>query len=149
MKRGVAVALVVCLAGAGGCKSPARIVSLNRQDGSGTVAIPNNTDSWPTHYRSAAEDLIAKEVGPSYRILSEGEFVKGKSRQLNLDGNSATYTQQKLTEYRITFVRVPGPGVPQLAPNVAGVVQTGGRGPAAGQAPPPGKTPVATPGTAP
>jgi hypothetical protein len=140
-----------------GCASPARVVRFNKDQGAGTVAIPNNTDTWPMHNRRAAEDLIEHLVGPGYRIVEEGEFVKGKRKQLNLDSNSASYTSEKITEYRISFVKVPGgpPVTPTgvtITQNSAGVTitQTGAQGPPPGPVPsalPPGALPPVMPGT--
>jgi hypothetical protein len=126
---------MACAATTAGCASQARVVHVNKDEGSGTVAIPTNTDSWPTHNRRSAEELIEKLVGPSYRIVSEGEFVKGKRKQLSLDSNSASFTQSKITEYRITFVRVPGPGVPPVTPAGTSLTQTGARDSAPGAMP--------------
>jgi hypothetical protein len=144
MNRGSTFALLACAAMTVGCASHAKVVKFNKEDGSGTVAIPANTDEWPTHYRRAAEELIEKQVGPSYRIVSEGEFVQGKRKQLTPDSNAASFTQEKITEYRISFVRVPGPVVPSVTPEGAGLIPTGGPG----QVPPPGTMPGALPGAA-
>jgi hypothetical protein len=142
-------ALWACAAATAGCASHARVVKFNKEEGVGTVAIPSNTDSWPTHNRRAAEDLIEKLVGPSYRIVSEGEFDKGKRKQITLDSNSASYTQEKITEYRISFVRVPGPVVPPVTPGSPGLIPTAGTGPAPSQGPPPGTVPGVPPGGTP
>jgi hypothetical protein len=154
MKRGTGLALLVCLSAACGCTSAARPVAWNPVDGTGTVAIPNNSDDWPTHYRSAALALIVKEAGPNYVITSEGEVVTGKStvnnqqvttdqvsnpRNPNQVGQqqtvSGSVTQKNLTEYRISFVRTQGPPSatgPNARPNT-GVTQAGG--PPAGTVP--------------
>jgi hypothetical protein len=145
MNRASVFVLLACAAATAGCASQARVVKLNKEEGSGTVAIPNNTDSWPFYNRTAAEDLIAKQVGPSYRIVSEGEFVKGKSKQITLDADSATYAQQQMTEYRISFVRVVNPPVPPVTPEGPARTQTGEKGPAPGQGPPPGTIPSVLP----
>jgi hypothetical protein len=141
MNRASTFALLACAATTVGCASHARVVKFNREEGAGTVAIPNNTDSWPSYNRRAAEERIAQLVGPSYRIVSEGEFVKGKRKQITLDSNSASFTQEKITEYRISFMRVPV--VPPVTPEGTGLIPTGGTGPA------PGTTPSVLPGGAP
>jgi hypothetical protein len=153
MKRGTALALLVCLTAAGGCTSPAHSVAWNPVSGAGTVAIPNNTDVWPNHNRTAALELIEKEVGgKNYVITSEGEVVTGRSttnsqqvnteqtanpRNPNQTGQQQTVTgsvtQQNLTEYRISFQRTPpaasGPaGMPVRTPTTTGLTTAGGTG---------------------
>jgi hypothetical protein len=153
------------IAAANGCASPARVVSYNREDGSGVVAIPDRSDTWPNYNYRAAKALIEKQVGPNYKIVSEGEVVVGQStrndqqtnteqtanrRNPNLPGERQTttgsVTQQNMTEYRLTFVRVapavnsdqPYGGVP------GGIIQTGGVA-RTQQGPPPGTVPSPLP----
>src|SRR5262249_6511112 len=67
--------LLVC--GLGGCTT-ARQIQVT-QDG-GCVAIPENTDIWPTNYRTKAMDLIKKQCPQGYVIVREEEVVTGKVR---------------------------------------------------------------------
>ncbi len=65
----VAVAL-----GAAGCQS-ARVVSRTADDG--VVAIPANTNDWPTHYQDAGKKIIQAHVGANYEVVEESEVTTG------------------------------------------------------------------------
>ena len=71
------VALVAALSG---CASPARYVE--RTGDTGVIAIPANTDAFPTYNRSEAMALIHKHIGPNFEIVEEREVATGK-RTLN------------------------------------------------------------------
>ena len=122
MKRGSVSALVLALAVAGGCASPAKYVE--KRGDSGTIAIPNNTDTWPSHNRREALALIQKHVGVNYEILEEREVVVGQSTNNNQQVNTedtfnreipfqpaqkqtinTTTTQRDITEWRIVYRR--------------------------------------------
>jgi hypothetical protein len=102
-----------------GCLQGARQVSFNRETGVGIVAIPENTDMWPTYYRSEALKMI-REQSPTYDIVSEGEVVIGQqtqnsqrteNRKIGPDGKpvgdlTTTYGNSTTTEkkeYRIQY----------------------------------------------
>jgi hypothetical protein len=123
MKRGGVSALVLALAVAGGCASPAKYIE--KRGDSGVIAIPNNTDTWPSHHRREALALIQKHVGPNYEILEEREEVVGQSTHNNQQVNTEdtfnreipflpaqkqtitnTTTQRDITEWRIVYRRV-------------------------------------------
>ncbi len=110
-------ALVASLAG---CASPARYVE--RTGETGVVAIPANTDSFPSYNRSEAMALIHKHVGANFEILEEREVATGKrtlnDQQVNneqtwnmsnplLPANKQTVqnttTTQDVTEWRIAY----------------------------------------------
>jgi hypothetical protein len=114
-------AVVVTVASLTGCGT-ARYVS--KQGEGGVVAIPNNSDDWPTHYRQNAEALIRQHVGPNYEIVDEREVVTGTKvannqqaqteqianrRNPSMPGTKETVTDTttatNITEYRITYRR--------------------------------------------
>lgn len=152
MNRGIAIAFVGLISLAGGCAGQARMVNYDDTTGSGTVAIANNTDVWPSYNMRAAKAMIESKVGPNYRIVSQGEVVTGQStqntqqtsvdqtqnkRNPNLPGlretTTGTTTTQDIKEYRLTFVRVAPQGGPMGGmPGPGGVMQTGGTVPGAG-----------------
>ena len=161
MKRGIAFALLGALTVAGGCASPAHMVNYNAADGSGTVAVPDDSNCFPFYYKDKALALIQQKTGASYIIVSEGKVVTGQSTQTsqetdtqqtqnrknpNAPGERQTVTgsvtQQNLTEYRYTFVRGPLPVGSALTSTgvTSGVTAAGG----AGQ-PPPGTVPSVLP----
>lgn len=120
--RSAALVATVVLLGGGGCGG-ARYVM---QDASGgVVAIPANSNSWPTHYRDEAEKLMRQKCPDGYVIDREEEVVVGQTttgstntdtRSYDLPGgkrqpsgsvtatttNRSVSTQDKI-EYRITF----------------------------------------------
>jgi hypothetical protein len=142
MNRFLLVAAAVVVAGLSGCATPAHDISFDPQSGTGVVAIPGNSDMFPTYYRSAALDLIKQHVGPNYEILNEQTVPIGKTtvnaQQINGDRVNGVTTTQDTTEYQITYRKkmlpttvTPGlPGMPGV-PGAGGVQQTQYR-PAAG-----------------
>lgn len=124
MKRAGVSAVLLALALAGGCASPAKYVE--KRGDAGVVAIPANTDTWPNHNRTAALALIQKHVGANFEILEEREVVVGQATSNNQQVNTeqtvnrelpfilpaekqtttSTTTQRDLTEWRIVYRRV-------------------------------------------
>jgi len=112
--RAARLVLPLILIGAGGCQNPVRLVSRDAQ--CGVVAIPNNSDTWPTSYRSRALHLIAKECPDGYKIIGEGEVVlkEGSSKGYEYEYNGALEkVETKKTEYRIRFCALPRDEGPQ------------------------------------
>jgi hypothetical protein len=62
------------LMGLSGCGT-ARLVQVDQ--GGGVVAIPANTNAWPTNYRKQAEELMRQQCPAGYEIVSEREEVVG------------------------------------------------------------------------
>lgn len=150
MKRGCVTALVLALALAGGCASPAKYIEKQRD--AGVVAIPNNSDAWPSYNRRAALELIQKHVGPNYEILEEREVVVGQSTHNNQQVHSEqtfnreipflpaekqtinnTTTQQDITQWRIVYRRADAPR--SFAPPQPGTGVAPAGGPSAGVVP--------------
>ncbi len=155
MKRGIAFALLGALSFAGGCASPARIVSYNPADGSGVVAVPDNSNCFPFYYKDKAMALIQEKAGPNFILGPGSEVVTGQSTQTsqetdtqqtqnrknpNVPGERQTVTgsvtQKNITEYRYSFTRGPAPvgsaltstGVTSGLPPAGGVTPAGGVG---------------------
>ena len=99
------------LAGLSGCASPARYVET--QSDSGVVAIPANTNAWPSYNLNAARALIEKHVGPNYEIVEEREVATGQqvlnNQQVNGNQSIGQTTTQDLTEWRIAYRKKAGP----------------------------------------
>ncbi len=149
--------MLVCLAAAGGCSSPARVVTFNRETGTGVVAVPAGTHSFPFYYHREALAMIEKQVGPHYKILDEREIAPDP-RNPNQPGQqqtvSGSVTQQNTTEYRITFQRLSAPIVNSNINSgvTTGLTPTGGPVPVGGIAPAGGMMPMqggAAPGVVP
>jgi hypothetical protein len=139
MTRLLLVAAAVVVAGLSGCATPAHDVSFDPQSGTGVVAIPANSDMFPTYYRSAALDLIKQHVGPNYEILNEQQVKTGQTtvnnQQIGSDRISGVATTQDVLEYHLTYRKqmlptTVTPGLPGM-PGAGGLQQTQYR-PAAG-----------------
>lgn len=156
------------LAAAAGCGTTARYVS--QQGDSGVVAIPQNSNAWPTNYRQDAESLIRQHVGPDYEIVDEREVVTGSNTLNNqhvnvqqtsngrdpaLPGVSGLQTGSSVTrdvkEWQITYRRkmgqpvgIPAPGS-SISPAGGTTVQTEYVSPGASANPPSGVVPASFP----
>jgi hypothetical protein len=117
------VALSVLLGLCGCCQ--ARLV---RSDSyGGVVAIPDNSNTWPTYNRKNAEELMMQKCPQGYRIEEESEFVTGQLRSTHTEGNQHSVAYQvlgvgnvdttedvrDLTEWRIRFRAKDAPPVAQ------------------------------------
>ena len=80
------LALCAGLFFAAGC-AKARHVQIN--GGTGTVAIPANTNTWPNYYRKQAEDLMRQKCPNGYEIVAEEEAVVGQT------AHTDTHTESK------------------------------------------------------
>jgi hypothetical protein len=69
--------LVLCVLAAlpVGCSS-ARLVYVDKEGG--IVAIPNNSNRWPSYHRHDAEELIRRRCPNGYDIVKEEEVVTGQ-----------------------------------------------------------------------
>jgi hypothetical protein len=107
--RSAGLLLPLLVTGAWGCQSPVRLVW--RDGPCGVVAIPNNSDTWPTSYRSRALNLIGEECPDGFQLTDEGEVVlkdaaSGKGYEYEYDG-ALQKVETKRTEYRIRFCALP------------------------------------------
>lgn len=148
---GVAFAMV---AGLSGCASPARIV--HQEANSVTIAIPENTNVWPTYYRDEARKMAAtaipnpinnggQEVKVGETVTNSqntdrrdigGQNNKPKLGELTTSTNSTTV--QNKTEYHMTFVSGSGSSTNNTAPPIPGA---GPIAPVSGMAKPETKKP--------
>jgi hypothetical protein len=106
----VVAALVLGAVGCGGARYVAQ------QPNGGVVAIPCNSDVWPTYYYSKAEDLMKKQCPKGYVIDRQEEVPIGSvttNRQstdthklgpvsVNTQTQNTVETQTR-TEFRITY----------------------------------------------
>jgi hypothetical protein len=143
MLLAVAAMGVVAVAGTG-CGG-ARYVRKAADEG--VVAIPNNSDSWPTNYRTHAEKLMAAHVG-DWEIVHEDEVVTGHTtvnrqdtkREATFNGSipflpaekqetTTTTTQVPQKEWQIQYRRRAAAAARPTPP--ADVIPTGATAPAA------------------
>lgn len=95
-----------------GC-SQVRLVE-NLPDG-GVVAIPSNSNQWPTFYRNRAEFLMNRRFPEGYTIVREQEVVDNPAvrdgrkpyEDFDYNGGYDKVTHYDRKEYRITFRRAP------------------------------------------
>jgi hypothetical protein len=66
-----------------GC-SHARLVELS-PNGGGVIAIPDNTNSWPSRNRRHAEELMAQRCPNGYVVETEREVVIGQVAHTNTE----------------------------------------------------------------
>jgi hypothetical protein len=82
---------------------------VERTDGGGVVAIPNNSDVWPTHYRSRAEKLMAEYCPDGYVITGEGVVTRprpeygGRNDNPRFEYNGALEQLPEHKDYQISF----------------------------------------------
>lgn len=123
-------AAAAVVAGLSGCQSPARYVDM--QADAGVVAIPADSDVWPTYYRTRALEKIREHVGANYEIIGQGEVPTGKttinSQQMSNDRISGVTTTQDTKEWQIAYRKKALPttvtnGMPNM-PGMGGVQQT-------------------------
>jgi hypothetical protein len=120
-------------AGLAGCASPARYVE--RGPDSGVVAIPANTNDWPSYNRRAAIAKIEEHLGANYEILEEREVPVGQATFNNQqpagDGTWNATTTLDMREWHIAYRRKAGPTtyagpVPPVSPTPPGMVRPAG-----------------------
>jgi len=101
-----------------GCAGGVHLVSQSPEGG--VIAIPTNSDQWPTHYRSRAERLMEQTCPTGYVIDHEEIVVEKPARSGKEAPNDDEYYEyngalQKISNYRretyrITFHAAPPEG---------------------------------------
>jgi hypothetical protein len=56
----------------------------------GVVAIPSNSNSWPTYYREKAEKLMTQKCPQGYVVDREEEVVVGQTTTANTNSDTRT-----------------------------------------------------------
>jgi hypothetical protein len=70
--------LLVALSGLAALAGCANARYVQTDQGSGVVAMPANTNCWPTYYRDHAEALIRQKCPAGYEVVCEKEEVVGQ-----------------------------------------------------------------------
>ncbi len=114
--RLLAVLLLAC-----GCQGPgARYVWEGEH--AGVVGIPNNTDIWPTYYRTKAIQLMTQKCPDGYEITGEETVTVRSGAPGGANDNPRwEYTGglervPEQTEHQISFRCAPAPAAPPPAP---------------------------------
>jgi hypothetical protein len=116
-----------------GCANSARFVEVNNSGG--VVAIPSNSNGWPTYYRKHAEELMQAKCPAGYVVYREEEVVTGVTQSVNTTTDTSgnpklaawhldtvtentrqTTTSTNQTEYRLWFRRSDAPASPSVTP---------------------------------
>jgi hypothetical protein len=126
-RQGYRAAWLVAVLAVCGC-SQARLVQVNQD--SGIVAIPTNSNSWPTYNHRAAEELMQRQFPEGYVIDQESRVVVGQHTTENVQGNNhslasvvfglsnetRTSESHDFYEWQIRFHR-KGAAAPEIPPN--------------------------------
>jgi hypothetical protein len=79
---GAVLLVLPCL---GGCQS-ARFIAMDRQGG--VIALPENSNVWPTYYRDKAAAMMREKCPTGYEIVREGEVVTGQVAHTETTSNT-------------------------------------------------------------
>jgi hypothetical protein len=60
----------------------------------GVIGLPENTDEWPTHYRSRADKLMERHFPQGHEIVRAEEVVEGERTTKSEGSNTAEVTPQ-------------------------------------------------------
>lgn len=93
---------------------------VSQTPGGGVITMPNNSDQWPTYYRSRAEQLIKQTCPNGYVIDREEVVVEDPARSGKQAPNDDEYyeyngglerlSRYRREEYHITFHCAPSDG---------------------------------------
>lgn len=94
---------------------------VRRRRTAGVIAIPDNSNQWPTYYRNRAVYLMKKKCPEGYEIISEQEAEDNPAARdgckpnedFEYEGAYIRLTTYTRTVYRIVF-RSPPPTPPIL-----------------------------------
>jgi hypothetical protein len=138
--RWQAAFLLVALMGVPSLSGCANARYLQVDQNTGVVAMPANTNCWPTYYRDHAEALIRQQCPGGYEVVHEEESVVGQVAHTHTDsetrppptvnlggvvgvavplGNTEERTREttnfeNVTEWRIYYrAKQPGPPAPR------------------------------------
>jgi hypothetical protein len=132
-RRLVQTLSALLLASAWGCAAPGAR-SVLQTDHGGIVAIPNDSDVWPTYYRRKALALIAAECPDGYEITDEREVAVERQGHLGANDNprweyfGGLEQVPEETEHQISY---------RCKPSASGPASAAGGAEASGGDPPP------------
>ncbi len=81
-----------CLSG--GCAASQGVRYVYQDGDFGVVGMPENSDAWPTHYRSRAEKLMEAHFPEGHEIVRAEEVVEGERTRTSEDSKSAEVLPQ-------------------------------------------------------
>lgn len=124
MRRFLMLAASVAVASAVGCANARYVQKVGDE---GVVAVPVNSDAWPSYNRTNALKLIEQHVGPGYEIVEEREVTTGTATTNTQNTNreqtfnsevpflpaekqttTTTTTAANITEYHIHYRKRSG-----------------------------------------
>jgi len=120
--------VVAMVAGLSGCAAPPRYVSKASETAPGVVAIPDDTDDFPSYNLRSAKELIVKDVGPNYEIVEQKLVTvqrpnvrnqHAQTERVRQPGQINPFTNEppatdgpsthEVSEWQITYRRTNGP----------------------------------------
>lgn len=153
MRRFLVLAAAVTTASSVGCANARYVQKIEDE---GVVAVPVNSDAWPSYNRTSALKLIEQHVGPAYEIVEEREVKTGTATTNTQNTNreqtfnsevpflpaekrttTSTTTASDIKEYHIHYRRKAGglTGFPGTTPSASAIMPAGGAAPASGVVP--------------
>src|SRR5262245_34596741 len=84
--RGLRWLCALVILASGGCATSARLVKWD-QDG-GVVAIPKNSNDWPSRYRDQAEAVMQNKCPRGYEVIREEEVPIGQTTHMHSDNDT-------------------------------------------------------------
>jgi hypothetical protein len=88
------VLLLLALVTFAGCSTIHDVRYVYQDADFGVVGLPENTDDWPTHYRSRAEKLIERHFPQGHEIVRAEEVIEGERTTKSEGSNTAEVTPQ-------------------------------------------------------
>lgn len=120
VRTGPGLTLGLLLVAVCGCQTP-DVHYVSDTDTGGVVGIPNNSDVWPTYYRTKALELIAAKCPNGYEIVHEEEVRLSANQHQGANDSRFEYTGAleqipERKEYRLTFRCLAPPPLPSPKP---------------------------------
>ncbi len=97
--------VVPLVASLGGCAQTQAVRYVYQDRDFGVVALPENTDRWPTHYRRQAEQLMHSHFPQGHEIVRAEEVIEGE-RTLKVEGSRHAEVEPELTNSLLRVAKV-------------------------------------------
>jgi hypothetical protein len=101
MRASLAAILVAALSG---CASTDGIRYVYQDRDFGVIALPQNSDSWPTYYRRHGEKLMADHFPDGHEIVRAEEVIEGE-RTKKFEGTNSAEVSPQISESLVKVVK--------------------------------------------
>ena len=109
MRISLALLFLVALSG---CAQTEGVRYVYQDRDFGVIALPENTDWWPTHYRRHGEKLMTDHFPDGYEIVRAEEVIEGEGTTKSEGSNSAEVSPQ-ISDSLVKVVKLGLFGEPQ------------------------------------